>query len=212
MPVEPFFSVVMPVYLGPYRTAAKDRPEKFVRAVESVWAQTFMDWELRIVHDGCEESFNLSQRWAGSERIHRHLIEKQAAWNGRARNAGIAHSTGKWVAYLDADDVMGIDHLRVIHDALRHTETPADWAWFNHFEQWRNRWRETQVRPEVKHRSSTFNFVHRRLPHIGWPDYGTPAYGHDDRAFAELLCALGPGPQLPTPEYRLCHKPNHYDV
>lgn len=204
----------MPVYLGHYPTAAKDRPAKFIRAVESVWTQGFMDWELRIVHDGCEESHAIAQRWEGTERIHSHLIEKQPMWSGRTRNAGIAFSRGQWIVYLDADDEMGRDHLQVIHNALKSTATPADWAWFNHFEAKyaARKWTEVRVDPKRPHRSSTFNFVHRRVPHIGWPEYGAPKYGFDDRAFAELLLSLGDGPQLPTPEYRLCHKPNHYDV
>lgn len=57
---EPMFSIVMPSYLGDYNSSAgpsaTNRVEKFIRAVDSVLAQTFGSWELLIVADGCEKT------------------------------------------------------------------------------------------------------------------------------------------------------------
>ena len=46
-------SVIMPVRLTHYKTQAKEPIEKFKRAVLSVLNQTYKDFELLIISDGC---------------------------------------------------------------------------------------------------------------------------------------------------------------
>ena len=46
------FTVVIPSYLGAYRTAANDRDMKIQRAVDSVLSQTFQDFEIIVIADG----------------------------------------------------------------------------------------------------------------------------------------------------------------
>jgi glycosyltransferase involved in cell wall biosynthesis len=84
--------------------------ERFLdEAVESVFAQTFPDWELLLVDDGStDRSATIARDWAGRhpDRV-RHLTHPGGENRGMSasRNLGIARVRGSLVAFLDADDV-----------------------------------------------------------------------------------------------------------
>jgi glycosyltransferase involved in cell wall biosynthesis/SAM-dependent methyltransferase len=84
--------------------------ERFIQeAIESVLAQTYSNWELLFVDDGCTDS---STRIALGyvERFPRQMSYLQHPDRGNhgisaSRNAGVRHAKGKYVAFLDADDL-----------------------------------------------------------------------------------------------------------
>jgi glycosyltransferase involved in cell wall biosynthesis len=79
---------------------------RFLRpAVESVFAQTFADWELVIADDGSDEP---TRAYLGA--IHRPprvrvLLCAHTGSPGRVRNAALREATGTYVAFLDSDDL-----------------------------------------------------------------------------------------------------------
>jgi glycosyltransferase involved in cell wall biosynthesis len=84
--------------------------ERFIgEAIESVLAQSFDDWELLLVDDGSEDgSTDIARRYAvGGDRRIRSLSHPGNAHRGisAARNLGLDHARGRYLAYLDADDV-----------------------------------------------------------------------------------------------------------
>ncbi|WP_172829647.1 glycosyltransferase family 2 protein [Microterricola viridarii] len=89
-------SVVMPV---------RDRATVISAAIESVLAQSYPDWELIVVDDGSTDSTpDVVQRY--SERDPRvHLVRGPAAGVCAARNSGIAAAEGRYIAFLDSDNV-----------------------------------------------------------------------------------------------------------
>jgi glycosyltransferase involved in cell wall biosynthesis len=84
--------------------------EKFLpAAIESVFAQTYENWELLLVDDGSSDgSTEIALRHAEQcpEKI-RYLEHDQHRNRGAsaARNLGISNAKGKYIAFLDADDV-----------------------------------------------------------------------------------------------------------
>ena len=78
-----------------------------------VAAQTYGNWELLLVDDGSEDDSREKIRESmesGDARIR--LIEKQQNEGAaRARNTGIEASKGRYVAFLDADDLWMPDKL-----------------------------------------------------------------------------------------------------
>ena len=76
-------------------------------------AQTYGNWELLLVDDGSEDDSREKIRESmesGDARIR--LIEKQQNEGAaRARNTGIEASKGRYVAFLDADDLWMPDKL-----------------------------------------------------------------------------------------------------
>jgi glycosyltransferase involved in cell wall biosynthesis len=78
-------------------------------AVASVMAQRFTDWELLLVDDGSRDgSTALARQFAANEPGRVFYVEHDGHRNlglSASRNAGIAHARGRYIAFLDADDV-----------------------------------------------------------------------------------------------------------
>jgi glycosyltransferase involved in cell wall biosynthesis len=78
-------------------------------AVESVLAQTYQGWELLLVDDGTiDGSTSVARAYAASHPRRVLYLEHLGHANrgmSAARNLGVAHARGRYVAFLDADDV-----------------------------------------------------------------------------------------------------------
>lgn len=100
------FSVIIPSFLGEYRTAAKDRDRKIVRAINSVLTQSFEDFEVVVIADGCEKTIEIMKQ-ISDPRIANYSIPKSKLWSGEPRNKGIEEAKGEYIVYLDIDDWFG---------------------------------------------------------------------------------------------------------
>lgn len=78
-------------------------------AVHSIVGQTFTDWELWLVDDGSTDgSSAIAQQLAATDPERIAYIEHADHQNlglSASRNAGIARARGRYIAFLDADDV-----------------------------------------------------------------------------------------------------------
>lgn len=91
----PAVSVVIPTY---------DRLPLLRQAVASVAAQTFGDWELLVVDDGSGDATLAYLSSLPDARI-RPLPVPHGGNVARARNVGVRAAVGRYVAFLDSDDV-----------------------------------------------------------------------------------------------------------
>jgi glycosyltransferase involved in cell wall biosynthesis len=82
--------------------AARDEADVVGRAVESILAQTFDDWELVFVDDGSSDGTIAVVESFGDPRIRVHRLSR--AGLSKALNAGLAIARGPFVARQDADD------------------------------------------------------------------------------------------------------------
>ena len=84
--------------------------ERFIdEAIESVFGQTYKNWELLLVDDGStDNSTGITLRFA-KQRVERvHYLEHAGHQNrgmSASRNLGIRHAQGEYIGFLDADDV-----------------------------------------------------------------------------------------------------------
>ncbi len=84
--------------------------ERFIEeAIESVFAQTYTDWELLLVDDGSTDGSTKIARYYVKQypdkvRYLEHDGHKNKGMSA-TRNLGIRHSIGEYVAFLDSDDV-----------------------------------------------------------------------------------------------------------
>jgi glycosyltransferase involved in cell wall biosynthesis len=85
-------SVIIPYYRASSTIA---------RSVRSVLAQTVRPDEILVVDDGSPDDAAQAIREFGSAVT---LIRKANGGTASARNVGIEHSRGEWIAFLDADD------------------------------------------------------------------------------------------------------------
>jgi glycosyltransferase involved in cell wall biosynthesis len=95
MPVDPKISVVVPVF---------NRQASGVLAIKSIVQQTETDCEIIVIDDGSKVPFKLPADIAADRSIKliRHDVNGGAA---AARNTGVLSSRGKWIAFLDSDDI-----------------------------------------------------------------------------------------------------------
>lgn len=89
------FSVIIPLYnKAPY----------VAKAIGSVLAQTFTDYELVVVDDGSRDDSAEMAAKAMDGRANCRLIRQENAGVSMARNNGVAASQGDYICFLDADD------------------------------------------------------------------------------------------------------------
>jgi glycosyltransferase involved in cell wall biosynthesis len=95
----PAVSVVIPAY---------NRVHCVAGAVESVFAQTFTDFEIIAVDDGSSDgTHDILKSFGGRIR----LIRQENHGVSSARNTGVRAARGKWIAFLDSDDRWHADKL-----------------------------------------------------------------------------------------------------
>lgn len=101
----PQISIVVPVY----------NAEKYIEhTIAMVREQTFTDWELILVEDCSTDNSAAVLRRVADElqdsRI-RVIYKEQNEGAAKARNTGIEAATGRYLAFLDADDIWKEDKL-----------------------------------------------------------------------------------------------------
>ena len=88
-------SCIIPVY----------NTEKYLpRCIESVLAQTFVDWEMLLIDDGSTDaSGSICDEYAAKdERIR--VFHKENGGISSARNVGLNYAQGEWIFFVDSDD------------------------------------------------------------------------------------------------------------
>lgn len=120
----------------------RDRPEFVHRAVRSALSQTEQRLEVIVVDDGSTEAYQPTSG-DGRIRIVRHSIPRGVC---AARNSGLHVARGQWVTFLDDDDVLLPDMLRVSLDAAATSALPAPVAVLSAIEVVRPDGRQVEVR------------------------------------------------------------------
>lgn len=102
-------SVVIPTY---------NRAKFLPRAIESVLAQTFTDWELIIADDGSTDNTeDVLQAYLKDSRIR--YIKNPNRGATFARNLGASKAEGGYLTFLDSDDEAHPDWLETFHDEIQ---------------------------------------------------------------------------------------------
>ena len=90
--------------------------EHFVsRAIESILAQTFHDFEFIIINNGSKDRSGVIADEYAKKDCRIRVIHRERGNIGSGRNAGLDASRGEWVTFIDDDDFCEPDFLEFLY-------------------------------------------------------------------------------------------------
>lgn len=104
---RPLVSIVLPTY---------NRAALIGDAIASVLEQTYSRWELLVCDDGSTDDTEARVQALGERRIRFLSLKHRGA--AAARNAGLAEARGRYIAYLDTDNLWHPEYLMRVVGAL----------------------------------------------------------------------------------------------
>jgi len=111
----PEISIIIPVY----------NVEKYLeQCLESIRKQSFRDYEVIVVDDGSPDNSHVIYKRYKREDSRFRYIRQDNAGVSTARNTGLNAAHGKYVIFVDSDDWMPDDALKILHG--RAVSTNAD--------------------------------------------------------------------------------------
>jgi glycosyltransferase involved in cell wall biosynthesis len=88
------------------------------KAIDSVFAQTFQDWEILFVDDcSTDRSVDIARSYEASGRL-RIVSTPSRITLYEARNVGLEHARGDYIAFLDVDDRWRPDALAALFSRM----------------------------------------------------------------------------------------------
>lgn len=110
--LEKFYkvSIIMPVY----------NAEKYIEeTLKSVINQSMKDFEIILINDGSKDSsVKVINSILKNSNIDYRIINQQNLGVAAARNAGISLSNGKYLCFIDSDDIIEPNHIENLYNAI----------------------------------------------------------------------------------------------
>jgi len=110
-----FFSVIIPIY---------NREKYILKAVESIFNQTFNNWELILINDASSDATAAIINEINNPKVvvihNAHNLERCVS-----RNIGIKAAKGKYICFLDSDDYHLPNHLELLHSFIEAQGEPV---------------------------------------------------------------------------------------
>lgn len=94
--MQPLVSIVIPAYNG---------AQQLRRAIPMLDGQTYANTEIVVVDDGSADDTPAALRELAATRPHMRHVRQDNGGAGAARNRGVAEARGRFIAFLDCDDL-----------------------------------------------------------------------------------------------------------
>lgn len=111
------FSIIIPLY---------NKSKFILRTIESVFQQSFQEWEIIIIDDGSTDDGFQKVLNLNSKRIT--LLQKKNTGVSESRNLGISKAKFPFIAFLDADDFWHKDYLYLMKTGIETFQESLIWA------------------------------------------------------------------------------------
>ena len=108
-------SIVIPCY-NPNKKYLED-------CINSILIQSFQDFEVILVDDGSKEEYKTLFEDIQKKDKRITVIHQENKGVSCARNTGIHSSSGKYIAFVDADDIISSDYLKESYQLLKEYKT-----------------------------------------------------------------------------------------
>ena len=110
---KPFFSIIFPVY---------NREAYLKEALDSILDQSFQDFELIVIDDGSEDrSMEILDQYS-TLFPNFSLITQNHLGVSEARNAGLKRARGKYICFVDSDDLIPSAYLQDFYSLILQTQ------------------------------------------------------------------------------------------
>lgn len=118
-------SIIIPTY----------NSEKTIEeTIASIQQQSFTDYEIIVIDDGSQDNTIKVVKSIVEPRLQ--LFSYENGGVATARNRGIAHATGEFIAFLDADDLWSPDKLALQIEALyQNPEAKVVYSWTKYIDE-----------------------------------------------------------------------------
>ncbi len=105
----PKFSIIIPVY---------NTEKYFNKCLDSVINQSYKDYEVIIINDGSTDSSeDIINNYSKENNKIKYYFKKNGGLSS-ARNYGVSKSKGEYIIFLDSDDYLDKNILRVLNDNI----------------------------------------------------------------------------------------------
>lgn len=103
-------SVIIPIY---------NLEDYLEECLESLHRQRLRECEFLLVDDGSDDgSAEICARWCDNDSRFRYIKQRNLGVSA-ARDCGLMHANGDWVAFVDGDDVVSDDYLECLLNGAR---------------------------------------------------------------------------------------------
>lgn len=127
MGVEPEVSIICPTY----------NSQRFVvEAIESVFRQSYRAWELLLIDDGStDHTPSVLENLSKSDSRIRTFLLRQNRGPATARNHGIMRSSGRYIAFLDSDDLWLSEKLNIQINFMKRIVAPISFCTYRRIDE-----------------------------------------------------------------------------
>lgn len=95
--MQPLVSIIMPAY---------NCSTTIKKSIESILAQSYTNWELLITDDNStDDTTSIINTYARNDKRIKYWVMKDNSGAGVARNNSISYAEGRFIAFLDSDDL-----------------------------------------------------------------------------------------------------------
>lgn len=165
-------SIIIPVY----------NVEQYLdRCLDSIVKQTYSVLDIILIDDGSKDSSSeICDTWAKKDR-RIHVIHQKNSGQAAARNVGLAIAKGKYIAFVDSDDVVEPDYIStMLNAAMTHNADLVICSFFDHMKP------DHMVTPLPDSIQSGLETFHSAISHDDW--HYRPVW---NRLYTRDLCFRG---------------------
>lgn len=117
-------------------TPAYNAAAYIAETIESVFAQTYTNWEMLIVNDCSKDNTaEIVQSYAAKDKRIKLINLKQNSGAAIARNAAIQNAKGRYIAFLDSDDLWKKEKLQKQIQFMQQNGYAFTYTSYEHFKE-----------------------------------------------------------------------------
>lgn len=123
--IQNLISVIVPCY---------NQARYLDECLTSVLVQTYTNWECIIINDGStDHTEKLSLNWCKRDNRFKYIYKENGGLSS-ARNEGLNQSRGKYIQFLDSDDLIESEKFRLQVEALEDMEIDVSVSGYRYFD------------------------------------------------------------------------------